>query len=145
MESLEVKTLKYLVNNTMNVNLDMPTRKYRYIKARAICYKILREQNNMSYSMIGRFFNKTHGTIIHAIKESDSMVAYDKAMKEDYNNILNVWGRPLEAKNKYVDALDLVIKIDMQKSIKQLHKQNKILSLNLLKVQDQLNKILEPA
>tara|TARA_R110002126_G_C10481865_1_gene502014 strand:- start:4847 stop:5284 length:438 start_codon:yes stop_codon:yes gene_type:complete len=145
MESLEVKTLKYLVNNTMNVNLDMPTRKYRYIKARAICYKILREQNNMSYSMIGRFFNKTHGTIIHAIKEFDSMVAYDKAMKEDYNNILNVWGRPLEAKNKYVDALDLVIKIDMQKSIKQLHKQNKILSLNLLKVQDQLNKILEPA
>tara|TARA_R110000850_G_scaffold129458_2_gene249383 strand:+ start:68 stop:505 length:438 start_codon:yes stop_codon:yes gene_type:complete len=145
MESLEVKTLKYLVNNTMNVNLDMPTRKYRYIKARAICYKILREQNNMSYSMIGRFFNKTHGTIIHAIKEFDSMVAYDKAMKEDYNNILNVWGRPLEAKNKDVDALDLVIKIDMQKSIKQLHKQNKILSLNLLKVQDQLNKILEPA
>ena len=99
----------------------------------------------MSYSMIGRFFNKTHGTIIHAIKEFDSMVAYDKAMKEDYNNILNVWGRPLEAKNKDVDALDLVIKIDMQKSIKQLHKQNKILSLNLLKVQDQLNKILEPA
>ena len=145
MESLEVKTLKYLVNNTMNVNLDMPTRKYRYIKARAICYKILREQNNMSYSMIGRFFNKTHGTIIHAIKEFDSMVAYDKAMEEDYNNILNVWGRPLEAKNKDVDALDLVIKIDMQKSIKQLHKQNKILSLNLLKVQDQLNKILEPA
>ena len=145
MESLEVKTLKYLVNNTMNVNLDMPTRKYRYIKARAICYKILREQNNMSYSMIGRFFNKTHGTIIHAIKEFDSMVAYDKAMEEDYNNILNVWGRPLEAKNKYVDALDLVIKIDMEKSIKQLHKQNKILSLNLLRVQEQLNKILEPA
>ena len=145
MESLEVKTLKYLVNNTMNVNLDMPTRKYRYIKARAICYKILREQNNMSYSMIGRFFNKTHGTIIHAIKEFDSMVAYDKAMKEDYNNILNVWGRPLEAKNKYVDALDLVIKIDMQKSLKHLHKQNKILSLNLLRVQEQLNKILEPA
>ena len=145
MESLEVKTLKYLVNNTMNVNLDMPTRKYRYIKARAICYKTLREQNNMSYSMIGRFFNKTHGTIIHAIKEFDSMVAYDKAMKEDYNNILNVWGRPLEAKNKYVDALDLVIKIDMEKSLKHLHKQNKILSLNLLRVQEQLNKILEPA
>jgi len=145
MESLEVKTLKYLVNNTMNVNVDMPTRKYRFIKARAICYKILREQNNMSYAMIGRFFSKTHGTIIHAIKEFDSMVAYDKAMEADYRNILNVWGKPLEAKNKYVDALDLVIKIDMQKSIKQLHKQNKILSLNLLKVQQQLDRILEPA
>jgi len=129
----------------MNVNVDMPTRKYSFIKARAICYKILREQNNMSYAMIGRFFSKTHGTIIHAIKEFDSMVAYDKAMEADYRNILNVWGKPLEAKNKYVDALDLVIKIDMQKSIKQLHKQNKILSLNLLKVQQQLDRILEPA
>ena len=78
MESLEVKTLKYLVNNTMNVNVDMPTRKYRYIKARAICYKILRDQNNMSYQSIGRFFSKTHATIIHSIKEFDAMIKYDK-------------------------------------------------------------------
>lgn len=145
MESLEVKTLKYLVNNTMNVNVDMPTRKYRYIKARAICYKILRDQNNMSYQSIGRFFSKTHATIIHSIKEFDAMIKYDKQMEEDYNNIINVWGKPLDVKNKHIDALDLVIKIDMEKSLKHLHKQNKILSLNLLRVQEQLNKILEPA
>ena len=145
MESLEVKTLKYLVNNTMNVNVDMPTRKYRYIKARAICYKILRDQNNMSYESIGRFFSKTHATIIHSIKEFDAMIKYDKQMEEDYNNIINVWGKPLDVKNKHIDALDLVIKIDMEKSLKHLHKQNKILSLNLLRVQEQLNKILEPA
>ena len=145
MKSLEVKTLKYLVNNTMNVNVDMPTRKYRYIKARAICYKILRDQNNMSYQSIARFFSKTHATIIHAIKEFDAMIKYDEQMGEDYNNILNVWGKPLDVKNKHIDALDLVIKIDMEKSLKHLHKQNKILSLNLLKVQEQLNKILEPA
>ena len=145
MKSLEVKTLKYLVNNTMNVNVDMPTRKYRYIKARAICYKILRDQNNMSYQSIARFFSKTHATIIHAIKEFDAMIKYDEQMGEDYNNILNVWGKPLDVKNKHIDALDLVIKIDMEKSLKHLHKQNKILSLNLLKVQNQLNKILEPA
>ena len=145
MESLEVKTLKYLVNNTMNVNVDMPTRKYRYIKARAICYKILRDQNHMSYQSIGRFFSKTHATIIHSIKEFDAMIKYDKQMEEDYNNIINVWGKPLDVKNKHIDALDLVIKIDMEKSLKHLHKQNKILSLNLLRVQEQLNKILEPA
>ena len=145
MKSLEVKTLKYLVNNTMNVNVDMPTRKYRYIKARAICYKILRDQNNMSYQSIARFFSKTHATIIHAIKEFDAMIKYDEQMGEDYNNILNVWGKPLDVKNKHIDALDLVIKIDMEKSLKHLHNQNKILSLNLLKVQNQLNKILEPA
>ena len=145
MKSLEVKTLKYLVNNTMNVNVDMPTRKYRYIKARAICYKILRDQNNMSYQSIGRFFSKTHATIIHSIKEFDAMIKYDKQMEEDYNNIINVWGKPLDVKNKHIDALDLVIKIDMEKSLKHLHKQNKILSLNLLRVQEQLNKILEPA
>jgi len=145
MESLEVKTLKYLVNNTMNVNVDMPTRKYRFIKARAICYKILREQNNMSYSMIGRFFSKNHGTIIHALKEFDAMIKYDEQMDEDYNNVLSVWGRPKDERKKHIDALDLVIKIDMEKSLKHLHKQNKILSLNLLRVQEQLNKILEPA
>jgi len=145
MESLEVKTLKYLVNNTMNVNVDMPTRKYRYIKARAICYKILRDKNHMSYQSIARFFSKTHATIIHAIKEFDAMIKYDEQMEEDYNNILNVWGKPLDVKNKHIDALDLVIKIDMEKSLKHLHKQNKILSLNLLRVQEQLNKILEPA
>ena len=73
------------------------------------------------------------------------MIKYDKQMEEDYNNIINVWGKPLDVKNKHIDALDLVIKIDMEKSLKHLHKQNKILSLNLLRVQEQLNKILEPA
>ena len=145
MESLEVKTLKYLVNNTMNVNVDMPTRKYRYIKARAICYKILRDQNNMSYESIGRFFSKTHATIIHSIKEFDAMIKYDKQMELDYKSILSVWDKPQDDRKKHIDSLDLVIKIDMEKSIKQLHKQNKILSLNLLRVQEQLNKILEPA
>ena len=90
----------------------------------------------MSYESIARFFSKTHATIIHSIKEFDAMIKYDKQMEEDYNNIINVWGKPLDVKNKHIDALDLVIKID---------KQNKILSLNLLRVQEQLNKILEPA
>ena len=145
MESLQVKTLKYIVNNTMNLNLDSPTREYKYIKARAICYKILREQNEMSYQSIGRFFSKTHATVIHAIREFDSMIAYDKEMKEDYQNILSVWLKPEDEKKEHVDALDLVIKIDVEKSLKELHKQNKMLSLGLLKVQEKLNKLQELA
>ena len=145
MESLEVKTLKYIVNNIMKLNVDSPTREYKYIKARAICYKILREQNNMSYQSIGRFFSKTHATIIHAIKEFDSMMAYDKEMKEDYQNIISVWIKPEEEKKEHLDALDLVIKIDVEKSLKELHKQNKMLSLGLLKVQEKLNKLQELA
>ena len=145
MESLEVKTLKYIVNNIMKLNVDSPTREYKYIKARAICYKILREQNNMSYQSIGRFFSKTHATIIHAIKEFDSMIAYDKEMKEDYQNIISVWIKPEEEKKEHLDALDLVIKIDVEKSLKELHKQNKMLSLGLLKVQEKLNKLQELA
>ena len=66
-------------------------------------------------------------------------------MEEDYKNILSVWDKPQDERKKHIDALDLVIKIDMEKSLKHLHNQNKILSLNLLKVQNQLNKILEPA
>ena len=145
MESLEVKTLKYIVNNIMKLNVDSPTREYKYIKARAICYKILREQNNMSYQSIGRFFSKTHATVIHAIREFDSMIAYDKEMKEDYQNILSVWLKPEDEKKEHVDALDLVIKIDVEKSLKELHKQNKMLSLGLLKVQEKLNKLQELA
>tara|TARA_R110002012_G_C11642643_1_gene610796 strand:+ start:1165 stop:1602 length:438 start_codon:yes stop_codon:yes gene_type:complete len=145
MESLEVKTLKYIVNNIMKLNVDSPTREYKYIKARAICYKILREQNNMSYQSIGRFFSKTHATVIHAIKEFDSMMAYDKEMKEDYQNIISVWIKPEEEKKEHLDALDLVIKIDVEKSLKELHKQNKMLSLGLLKVQEKLNKLQELA
>jgi len=145
MESLQVKTLKYIVNNTMNLNVDEPTREYKYIRARAICYKILRDQNHMSYQSIARFFSKTHATIIHALKEFDSMIKYDEQMEEDYKNILSVWDKPQDERKKHINALDLVIKIDMEKSLKHLHNQNKILSLNLLKVQNQLNKILEPA
>ena len=143
MKSLQVKTMKYIVNNVLNVNVDSPSRKYRLIKARAICYKLLREENGMSYSEIGRYFSKTHGTIMHSLKEFDSMSLYDKGMYSDYENIKEVWSKPHKEIMESMGSLDLVVKIDMQKELRTLKDQNEELSLYLSTVQSKLDSLME--
>ena len=64
----KVKTLKNIVNLAMDLDVDRRSRKHEYVVARAMCYKILKEECNMSLTYIGRRFNKNPATIIHALK-----------------------------------------------------------------------------
>jgi hypothetical protein len=129
-----VKAVKKIVNEYFDVNVDSSIRTSPLIQARAICYKILKDQCNMTYSFIAFCFKKNHATVIHALKEFPWMIKYDKQMDKDYHIIMAKWKG--EA-NLYDDMSPLQLK----KELENLHEQNKMLNLSLIDVQERCEEL----
>jgi len=134
MNQEKVKALKKIVEQICNVNLDIKTRKRENINARAICYKILRDTEYMSYHFIGREFKKSHATILYSVKEFPYLILSNRQMERDYNKILFIWNNE---SGQYKELTPLQIK----KELIDLREQNKMLNLTLINVQEQLNKL----
>ena len=136
MEDEKTNALKKIVEQVCGVNVDLKTRKREYINARAICYKILRDVELLSYNAIGRSFNKSHCTILLCVRDFKYMLLSDGQMKRDYEGILAIWKG---ITNEYIEIKPLEIK----KQLKNLHEQNKLLNLSLIDVQERYDKRLK--
>jgi len=131
-----VKLLKEITNNTFNLNVDSRSRKGEYITARAICYKILKEHCDMSYTFIGRQFNKNHATILHAIDEFPWMLKADREMERTYRKILKKW---LIKSEDCADTNPSLLKKDLLK----LEERNNLLNLALIEMQGQVDTLMK--
>ena len=138
MDQLKVKAIKNIVNTYFNTNVDARNRSDRLVKARAICYKILKEECNMTYSFIAYSFQKNHATIMHAVKEIKWMFKSDKQMERDYHNILALW---LEEAADYVELKPT----ELKKQLNLLQEQNKMLNLSLIDVQEKCEELSKHA
>lgn len=138
MDQLKVKAIKNIVNTYFNTNVDARNRSDRLVKARAICYKILKEECCMTYSFIAYSFQKNHATIMHAVKEIKWMFKSDKQMERDYHNILALW---LEEAADYVELKPT----ELKKQLNLLQEQNKMLNLSLIDVQEKCEELSKHA
>lgn len=129
-----VKLLKDIVNQAFNLNVDHRSRKAEYIMARAICYKILKEECKMSSSFIGRQFNKNHATILHSVQEFPWMLKADKEMEKTYRKVLDRW------LNKSIDLPD-VNPVLLKKDFLKLEENNNLLNLALMEVKEQVDRL----
>jgi len=127
-----VRLLKDIVNRTFELNVDHKSRKSEYIMARAICYKILKEECNMTSAFIGRQFNKNHATILHSVQEFPWMLKADKGMEKTYRSILDRW---------LIKAVDIpdVNPVLLKKDLIKLQEHNNLLNLALIEVKEQVN------
>jgi hypothetical protein len=132
MESQKVKAVKSLVNTYLNVNVDLKAKNRDLINARAICYKILRDECNMTNSAIARHFSKNHATILHAMKEFPYMLKADSIMKKEYWFLRDEW-------KAQAGDYDDITQMDIIKEIKYLRDQNKSLTLLVEDLQNKLN------
>lgn len=131
MNTQRVILLKEIVNQAFDLNVDHRSRKLEYITARAICYKILKEQCDMTSAFIGRQFNKNHATILHGLEEFPWMVKSDREMEKTYRKILDKW---LSKSSEFTDVNPVLLKKDLRK----LEEQNNLLNLALIEVQEQV-------
>ena len=136
MYRLKVDAIKNIVNTYYNLDVNSSIKTDRLVKARAICYKVLKEDCYMTYSYIGFSFRKNHATIIHALKEIEWMFKSDKQMERDYHNIRALW---LEEATDYVELKPT----ELKKQLNILQEQNKMLNLSLLDVQEKCEELLK--
>tara|TARA_R110001592_G_scaffold185101_2_gene429042 strand:+ start:109 stop:513 length:405 start_codon:yes stop_codon:yes gene_type:complete len=132
MESEKVKAVKSLVNTYLNVNVDLKSKNRDLINARAICYKILRDDCNMTNTAIAKHFSKNHATILHAMKEFPYMLKADSIMKKEYWFLRDEW-------KAQAGDYDDITQMDIIKEIKYLREQNKSLTLSVEDLQNKLN------
>lgn len=86
----EIKELKRIVSEVFLVDLDAPNRKRGVVDARKVYSKILRD-NGYSYDLIGETICKTHGTIIHYIRNVEHMLSYDRILRDKYIACKNIF------------------------------------------------------
>lgn len=76
-----------IVNNYFNISISRNTRQRRYVLARSIFYKLLRDNTKMSFQEIANIFNKNHATVLHSIKQLDGYMEFDSSLRIDYITI----------------------------------------------------------
>lgn len=82
------KEIQKKVEKYFELKLREKSRKRRYVYARMIYYKLVRNFNpNMSLQQIANTMNLTHATVLHALKEFPSVCKFDKQFTKDYNNL----------------------------------------------------------
>lgn len=81
------ETIKKLVENYFKIELNSKTRRREYVEARAIYYKLLRENTRMSLASIGKTMNRDHATALHSIRKIEDWLEFDKQLKQDYNTL----------------------------------------------------------
>ena len=81
------ETIKQLVENYFKIQLNSKTRKKEFVEARAIYYKLLRENTRMSLAAIGKTMNRDHATALHSIRKIKDWLEYDKQLKQDYDTL----------------------------------------------------------
>jgi len=136
MKDEKLNALKKIVQEVCKVNLNLTTRKRENVNARAICYKILRDVEFLSYHAIGKAFNKSHSTILLCLRDFKYMLLSDGQMKRNYEGIKALWEGVTE---EYVEMKPMEIK----KQLKYLDEQNKLLNLSLIDVQEKYDKRLK--
>jgi hypothetical protein len=79
----EIDSLKQIVNDVFLVDICANNRRRDVVDARHIYSKILREKG-YGYESIGSSIKKNHATIVHYIKNIDSILTYDKQLRDKY-------------------------------------------------------------
>lgn len=79
----ESNSLRDIVNNVFSVDIYSKSRQREIVDARHVYSKILREKG-YGYQSIGDSIKKNHATIVHYVKNIDSILTYDSSLRDKY-------------------------------------------------------------
>jgi hypothetical protein len=82
------KIVREIVEGYYKIDITDKTRRRPYVEARALYYKLLRDNTRLSMEQIGKGMNKDHSTVVYFIKQIDNWIEYDRGLRIDYE-ILN--------------------------------------------------------
>ena len=84
---MNTEMIKQVVEEHFKIQLNSKTRRREYVEARAIYYKLLRDNTRMSLANIGKTMGRDHATVLHSVRRVDDWIKYDKQIRLDYNTL----------------------------------------------------------
>jgi len=104
-EEIKTKILN-TIQKVTGVDITTKTRKYEFIEARMIYYKLLRDRG-YSLQEIGDTLDKNHATVLHGINVFNDIKDYDKDLMEKYSAAIQLLAG--EKISKYVTTEELTV------------------------------------
>jgi hypothetical protein len=138
----KIITLKQVVKEIFLVDINENSRRRDVVDAKKVYSKILRDEG-YSFESIGHSFDRDHSTVIHYAKSIDSILTYDRDLREKYIACKEIYTEKRESifedmKND-VDAYVTIVRLNNE-----LHEaislKNKILSKFVDCIEDFKNK-----
>ena len=138
----KIRTLKEIIKEIFLVDVDEDSRKRSVVDARKVYSKILRDEG-YSFETIGNSFDRDHATVIHYAKSIDSILTYDRDLREKYIACKAIYTEKRESifedMRKDVDAYVTIVRLTNE-----LHEaislKNKILTKFVDSIEDFKNK-----
>ncbi len=124
---LEKESLKEIVSGVFGVDISLKNRQRNSVDARRVFSKILRERG-YTYESIGDSLDRDHATIINYMVSVDTILAYDKSLRDRYIACKNVFleGRaPLMVERMKKDADVYMTVIRLNNEIQEIIKEKK--------------------
>ena len=87
--SISLADIKHFVENELEVNISMNTRKREYVYARAIFFKLCREFSHQTLSKIGEFVGRDHASVMHGLYVFDVIVLHNASILNSYTKVRN--------------------------------------------------------
>lgn len=81
------KLIKETVEQYFNLDITKDTRVREYIDARAIYFKLAKENTHDTLASIGRSMGRDHATVLHFNRKIEHWLKVDKALKHHYEQI----------------------------------------------------------
>lgn len=128
------RLLAQVIDDTLHVNISTSSRKRETVNGRMIYYKIL-DELKFGCSSIGKSINKNHATVLHGLKQFKDLWVTDKHLREDYYLI-----RELFYSHDDAEAELTYSRKELFKTVKNLQKENKCLSLEIEQLNNRLNR-----
>ena len=107
--------LKMVFENYFKIDMFENTRDYKYVYARMILFKILREDFGLKYADISKLSGKHHATVIHLVKKFHDITSYDKRAIRDYEKLLFNYEVSCKTDYKTKDVYRLVCMLEQLK------------------------------
>lgn len=115
---LEITQLKEIVSNVFAVDFSGSSRNRELVDARRVFSKVLRDRG-YTFEYIAKSIGRNHATVIHYMKSIESIIAYDKGIRDKYINCKNLFLEnkgPLviESRKKDIDMFVTIIRLNQE-------------------------------
>ena len=116
MTERQIKDLNYIKDRVefyTGLDIRKKTREREYVYARMVFCKIMREEFFMTMDAIGKYLGKSHCTVVHYLKNFDTIVKYEY----NYNKMYNYIQLEMNAEHMFIGTNFMGKKKDISKDV----------------------------
>lgn len=78
------ETIKQIVEDYFEIKIDTQTRRREYTEARAMYFKLTRDNTRLSLTAIGQDMNRHYSSVLHSIRQLNTWMETDSMIRNNY-------------------------------------------------------------